>query len=125
MMAGFAGQLIYFGPVYAILHGTVDPRMRATAVAVALLVTNLVGYGLGPPIIGAVSDALTRQMTLRSPAILYICGSGSWLEQACRSPQAGGLQWALTLLTVANLWNFYHLLQVSRNAAADARSNHQ
>jgi predicted MFS family arabinose efflux permease len=114
LMAGTASQLSYFGPAFAILHANVQPRMRGTAIAVVLLATNLVGYGLGPPIVGAASDALQKLMTARSPTVLRICGTGDWLNQACQSPRAGGLQWALALLAAANLWAFYHFLRVSK-----------
>jgi hypothetical protein len=123
LMLGLAAQTGYFGPAFAILHGNVDPRMRGTAIAIVLLATNLIGYGLGPPVVGAASDALGRLLAARAPSLLSVCAAGSWLEQACRSPAAGGLQWALTLLGVVNLWAFYHFLRVSRHhsAAGDSR----
>jgi hypothetical protein len=88
--------------------------MRATAVALVLLVTNLLGYGLGPPIVGASSDALAE--FLRSnPAAEGICASASWLQAACEAPAAGGLQWTLSLLAIGNIWAFYHFRMVSRH----------
>jgi predicted MFS family arabinose efflux permease len=114
LMGGIASQLSYFGPAFAILHANVQPRMRGTAIAVVLLATNLIGYGLGPPIVGAASDALQKLLTAGSPTVKQLCGTGTWLNQACQSPKAGGLQWALTLLAAANLWAFYHFLRVSR-----------
>jgi predicted MFS family arabinose efflux permease len=119
LMAGAAAQLSYFGPAFAILHANVQPRMRATAIAVVLLATNLVGYGLGPPLVGAASDALQKLLAAHSPIVLHICATGNWLNQACQSPKAGGLQWALALLAAANLWAFYHFLRVSRFHSSD------
>ena len=88
--------------------------MCGTAIAVVLLATNLVGYGHGPPLVGAVSDALQKFLAARSPTVLHICGRGDWLNLACDSPKAGEFQWALTPLMAANLWAFYHFLRVSR-----------
>jgi hypothetical protein len=48
----------YLGPTFAMVQSLVDPAMRATAAALLLLVTNLVGLGLGPVGVGALSDAL-------------------------------------------------------------------
>lgn len=48
----------WFGPTIAQIQGIVELRMRAVAVAVLLFITNLVGLGLGPWLIGAVSDVL-------------------------------------------------------------------
>jgi predicted MFS family arabinose efflux permease len=121
LMIGTAAQLCYFGPAFALLHAAAEPRMRATAIAAVLLMTNLVGYGVGPPLVGAVSDAVARHLELKSPLVLQLCGSSSWLEQACQSPKAGGLQWTLATLALANLWAFYHFIKVSRYAANDAR----
>lgn len=121
LMIGTAAQLCYFGPAFALLHAAAEPRMRATAIAVVLLMTNLVGYGVGPPLVGAVSDALARNLAMKTPTMLQLCGSNSWLDQACRSPNAGGLQWSLAALAIANLWAFYHFIKVSRYAANDPR----
>jgi predicted MFS family arabinose efflux permease len=114
LMLGTMAQLTYFGPAFAILHATVEPRMRATAVALVLLVTNLLGYGLGPPIVGASSDALAEFLRSNSAAE-GICASASWLRAACETPAAGGLQWTLSLLAIGNIWAFYHFFMVSRH----------
>ncbi len=51
-----AAGVCYIGPVNAVIQQIAGIRMRATAVAIFLTVTNLVGMGLGPWIIGEVSD---------------------------------------------------------------------
>jgi hypothetical protein len=121
LMIGTGAQLCYFGPAFALLHAAAEPRMRATAIALVLLMTNLIGYGVGPPLVGAASDALAKQLELKTPTMLQLCGTNSWLDQACQSPSAGGLQWSLAVLAIANLWAFYHFIKVSRLAAANPR----
>lgn len=49
---------IYLGPSLAVTHSLVDARMRAFASAVFFLILNLIGLGLGPLTIGALSDWL-------------------------------------------------------------------
>lgn len=51
----------YLAPCIAMSHGLVGIRMRALASAVLFLVLNLVGLGLGPLVIGALSDQLAGQ----------------------------------------------------------------
>lgn len=51
-----AAYSCYLGPVNAVIQQIVSVRMRATAIAVFLMITNLVGMGLGPLAVGAVSD---------------------------------------------------------------------
>ena len=51
-----AAYSCYIGPVNTMLQQMVGLRMRATTVAVFVLITNLVGLGLGPFLIGVVTD---------------------------------------------------------------------
>ncbi|MEM9304621.1 MAG: MFS transporter, partial [Pseudomonadota bacterium] len=47
------------GPAtFAAVQGLVPPPIRATAAAVLLLITNLIGGGIGPPLVGWLSDRL-------------------------------------------------------------------
>ncbi|WP_337846696.1 MFS transporter [Sphingomonas sp.] len=48
----------YLGPSFALIQGLAPLRMRALWAAVTLLVINLIGLGLGPTLIGVISDAL-------------------------------------------------------------------
>lgn len=49
---------LYFGPVFALLQRLVPDEMRATSLAVVMLLYNLIGMGLGPQLVGLLSDAL-------------------------------------------------------------------
>jgi MFS family permease len=44
------------GPLFATMQSLVEPRMRAMAFAMAFLIANLLGLGLGPLAAGALSD---------------------------------------------------------------------
>jgi len=48
----------YLAPVLAQTQSLVPLRMRGVASAIMLLIINLIGLGLGPPVVGALSDAL-------------------------------------------------------------------
>ncbi len=54
--ASFAFALAY-GPIFASVQSLVSPGVRATASAVHLFVTTVIGLGLGPLIVGLLSDA--------------------------------------------------------------------
>jgi predicted MFS family arabinose efflux permease len=47
-----------FGPCFSLLQILVDANVRATTLALVLLVSNLVGMGMGPETVGLISDAL-------------------------------------------------------------------
>jgi MFS family permease len=49
---------VYIGPVITTIQMLAPARMRARAAAIQLFIGNLIGLGLGPQIIGIVSDAL-------------------------------------------------------------------
>ena len=49
----------YIGPTFAMTQGLVKIHMRATASAMVLFIINLIGLGLGPQVVGAISDLLT------------------------------------------------------------------
>lgn len=49
---------VYMGPCLAVTHNLVDAHKRALASAILFLVLNLIGLGLGPLAIGALSDYL-------------------------------------------------------------------
>lgn len=46
----------YFGPMHATNQSLVDPAERATSSALTLVIVNLIGLGIGPPLVGFVSD---------------------------------------------------------------------
>lgn len=50
---------MYLGPTFAMTQGLVKLRMRAVASAILLFIINLIGLGLGPQVVGIVSDLLT------------------------------------------------------------------
>jgi len=75
---GLIGSL-WYGPVYATGQSIVPPHMRATASAILLFIINLIGLGLGPLAVGALSDVLSNGMGLGS---------------------ADGVRWALILSTL-------------------------
>jgi MFS family permease len=55
-MMGLA--LMWLGPAAADVQDIVGPRLRGLGVGVYFLVVNLVGYGIGPLVVGKTSDVL-------------------------------------------------------------------
>ena len=67
----------YLAPMFSVTQKLVEPRMRATAAALLLFVVNIIGYGLGPPAIGWISDQGTKwQLSANeAPVTLAQCGA--------------------------------------------------
>jgi predicted MFS family arabinose efflux permease len=83
------------GPLFATLQTLVPPRGRATSIALVLLISNLIGMGLGPLAAGALSDGLRP-----------------WLGEE-------SLRYALLALCPGYLWGGWHLWRASRTVVRD------
>ena len=49
---------IFQGPTYTLMQRLVADDMRATLMAVVMFFVNLIGFGIGPQVVGVLSDAL-------------------------------------------------------------------
>ncbi len=61
-----AGTSAWFGPLFAALQGLAPAHTRATTVAFALLVLNLLGVGPGPLITGKIGDVKNLTLGLQT-----------------------------------------------------------
>ena len=130
----------YLGPMYAVSGGVVDSRMRATSVAITLFVVNLLGYGLGPPIIGVLStylksaflDAQGLALTLEAckPLISMAPDAKAMLQgaelealEACSVAEAKGLQWSMVIFSCIYGWAALHYLLAGRTLQRDMVAN--
>jgi MFS family permease len=78
------------------LQRLVPESMRATVLVVVGLLTNLIGYGTGPLVVGSLSDLL-----------------------AGRFGPVDGLRYAMLLGAVGYLWSSYHFIRVTRTLDRD------
>jgi MFS family permease len=95
-------NILWLGPVITAVQHLVPQRMRSTASASFLLINNLIGLGVGPYLIGAVSDALKHSygaeslryaavgctlFYLLAAALMLLCVSrlrSNWVEDSVR-----------------------------------------
>ena len=92
---------LWYGPFYSTAQSVVEPRHRATAAALLLLVLNLIGLGLGPPFVGALSDFLSAHQHLGP---------------------AEGLRWSLIITIGASLISIVLLFIARRTVREDVVS---
>jgi sugar phosphate permease len=94
--AGLAAcATLWLAPGYALTQSLVGVRMRGTVAAIVFLLANLVGYGVGPLAIGALSD-LFLGMEVANP-----------------------LQLAIITILFGNLWAAAHFAYAARSVRAD------
>lgn len=68
----------YLGPTIAISHTLVSPSMRAMASAILFFILNLIGLGLGPLVVGMISDMLAP--AYGSESLRYALGIVSFVN---------------------------------------------
>lgn len=118
LMIGAITHYFYLGPMYAVTQGVVSARMRATAVAVLLFIVNLIGYGMGPPVIGALSDFLANGQLAAAGLSTEICAARSGDAQ-CAAAVESGLRYAMMIGVLGYLWAGLHFLISARTLRRD------
>jgi len=111
LMAGTAGIYTYIAPTFSQVHAMVDSRMRATASSVLFLIINLIGLGLGPVLVGQLSDRFAAARFARGGSGDFAAAcrrSTAGLEEACRSASAHGLTVALIVVSMLLAWAALH-----------------
>jgi predicted MFS family arabinose efflux permease len=120
LMVAAITHYFYLGPMYAMTQGVVAPRMRATAVAVLLFIVNLLGYGLGPPVIGALSDYLANTQLIPLGLSTEMCADAARRGDAqCAAGAEAGLRWAMMAGVCLYLWAGLHFLLSARTLRRD------
>jgi MFS family permease len=114
---------IYLGPMYAVTMGVSQPLQRATAIAIVILIVNLIGYGLGPPFVGAANDFFASQILADTSTItLSQCDPRTVSAEnaaACAAAQGLGLKYALGATIFFLGWAALHFLLAGRTLEKD------
>lgn len=105
--------LMYVGPGFAMTHNLVAPRIRATAVAILIMISTLIGMTLGPTLAGAISDLVGHRGFVGDFETL--CRAGAAAPPACRIAEAGGLRVGLMCASAFYLWSAAHFVFAARN----------
>ena len=106
---GWLAQYSYYTSVYPAIQDVIEPRLRATAVAVYFAGMYLLGGAFGPVVVGGLSDALAGSAMAAAGA--------SEMTDAFR---AVGLHDAMYLIPVALLVTAVFVFLASRSFAADS-----
>ena len=86
---------LWLGPAFGTIQNLAPTRMRALASAILLFILNIIGLGLGPFLVGVLSDLLVP----------------SFGEES--------LRYAILIATVAYFWAGAHFLLAGRTIARD------
>jgi MFS transporter, Spinster family, sphingosine-1-phosphate transporter len=79
---GVVGATLGNGPIYAAMQTVTPPNMRSVSVAIITLFGNLIGAGLGPLAVGALSDLLHHSMGVESLRYALVATSPGYIWAA-------------------------------------------
>lgn len=113
ILAG-SSLLLHYGPSLALIQNLASPRTRASVVAVYMLFVNAVSQGLGPPLVGFLSDHFNAQA---APWLGCVPGG------ECPQAQALGVRYALMASTVFYAWGGIHYLLAQRGMLGNERKS--
>lgn len=110
----------FMAPTMATMQNLARPRMRATTTAISSLAVGIVGAGLGPTVVGVLSDRFAIGFFERAdffascPGGRGADGMGTSLDGACVSASTMGLRYALISVLLAFAWGAVHYLLAAR-----------
>jgi MFS family permease len=114
----------YIAPTGAAVQNLASPRMRALAAAIFAMAAGVLGAGLGPTVLGLVSDWFAAHafhqgvFAASCPGGRAIAG-GAALDAACRAASTDGLRRALIGVQVVYVWAAIHYLLAARTLRND------
>lgn len=108
----------YLAPLFAVTQSVAEPWMRATASALMLLIVTLVGYGVGPPFVGAVADYVAADRLAEIGLTAKACAVAVRSE-GCVTASAYGLRIGLMSVLIFMAWAGVHFWFAGRSMARD------
>lgn len=130
LVVAHVSMFLYYTPTLAMAQNMVGADMRASSAFVVSIVLGLVGIGLGPTLLGILSDHYAAHaFTLGAYAVTCpggraVAGSSAALAQACSSASALGIKYALMTLSLLCLWSAAHYLLAARSLRRDLETHY-
>jgi predicted MFS family arabinose efflux permease len=117
--------ITFMAPTMGTMQNLIGPRMRAMTAALTAMVGGLLGSGLGPTVLGVLSDWFAVRVFTGADFITSCPGGrapdgpGSALDTACLSASTAGLRYALISVLVLLFWASLHYLLAARHLKQD------
>ena len=116
---------VYWTPTLAMAQNMVGANMRASSAFVVSLVLGLVGMGLGPTLVGFLSDEFAHRafalgdFAAQCPGGEAIAGAGTALAHACMNASAAGVRYAIITMSLPLAWASLHYFLAGHRLRTD------
>ncbi len=117
LVVPFALKSAFLPSTLASFHNMVEPRMRATTITIAFMLSNVVGAGGGPYFAGLLSDSFARGTFFGS--YNSICGSYDITHNICSSADAYGVTVGVSFASLLGIWAALHYWLGARHIVRD------
>ena len=131
LLAGHVALFVYYTPTLGLAQNMAGASMRASSAFAVQLVLGLVGIGLGPTLVGFVSDFFAQQ-AFTGGDYGALCrggvaakGAAEGLAAACKTADASGIRHALTATALVFVWAALHYLLASRRLRQDLDTHYE
>lgn len=125
LLLGHIALFVFWTPTLALAQNMVGADMRASSAFVVNIVLGLVGIGLGPTLIGVLSD-LFAHVAFAIGNFAQMCPAGApppdanaTLAAACRAASAEGVRNAVVAMSLLFAWAGVHYLLAARDLERD------
>ena len=108
----------YIGAGFAAAQDLAPPRMRSTTAGLLMVIVGLVGYAIGSPIVGLVSDTVATHVLSGTGLTVHGCAHIA-KDARCAAASVKGLRWGLIAIDAPVLWAALHFWLASRTFVAD------
>ncbi len=131
LLAGHITLFVYFTPTLALAQNMVGANMRASSSFVINIVFGLIGVGLGPTLIGKLSDLLAHRsfgaadFDTLCPGGSAAAGTDAALATACRAASAAGVLQAIGLFALLFSWAAVHFLLAAPRLGQDLDQHYE
>jgi len=125
ILLGHIALFVYYTPTLALAQNMVDASMRASASFLINVVFGLVGVGLGPTLIGVLSDAMAHRafgsgsFDALCPGGKAVAGADALIANACAAASATGILQAIGVFSLFFLWAAVHFLLAGKRLERD------
>ncbi len=125
LMAGHVTLFVYYTPTLGMAQNMVGANMRGSSAFIVSLVLGLVGVGLGPTLVGFLSDFFAQQVfaggdfTALCPGGEALHGAGPAAVDACKVASATGVRHAVMSVSGLCVWAALHFVLAARHLRKD------